>query len=120
MLRPIDGGGSVRVDDVGGEPIVLRPGWSRAWSMFVPPMFLVLVVPLGVAAAARAGEWGAATGLVMLGLVSGVIGWRRFLVRLVADAGEVLILSSCDSRSPTTRHNHKAADLCALIHVIGG
>lgn len=62
--------------------------------MFVPPMSLVLVIPLGVAADVRTGEWGSATGVVMLGLVSGVIAWRRFRVRLVADAGEVLVFNT--------------------------
>ena len=75
------------------EPIVLRPSRFLAGFMAGPSMMLVLLVPLGVVAGVRNGEWGAGGGLVMFGLVSGVVGWRRFRVRLVADADEVLVFN---------------------------
>lgn len=75
------------------EPIVLRPSRPLAVLLAGPSMSLGLLVPLAVAAGIQTGEWGSATGLVMLGLVFGVVGWRRFRIRLVADADEVLVFN---------------------------
>ena len=76
------------------EPIVLRPGRPWAWSVLVPQMLVVSIVLLTVASAARTDEWGWAGGILILGVLVGVIAWRRFRVRLVADAREVLVFNT--------------------------
>ncbi len=77
-----------------GESIVLRPSRPLAVVLAGPSMSLGLLVPLAVAAGIQRNEWGSASAVVMLGLLSRPIGWRRFRIRLVADACEVLVFNT--------------------------